>query len=337
MVKTSDDWFTRLTGFSERTPDEVRSHLKVDADRLSSRVNGQSYTCGSLNVSSLGQLRREVSKLQSSTGRLQLSEFVGDVGKLHAAPETAGALFQVASQFNLLEMVSPSVTPEQGVGIYEYDLTQGPACAIACGAGTIVRNYFVELDGQVGQSATKQLDCLNEVGRLLGNGESRLWKMQNGYALPASAGLSEVDAKLKAMPEGQLDELRSALMIGIQQDTQVTLPGCSHLVSQAYCSALPVAYSGLPHSQWERFARLILEAAYEATLAAGVLNAKRTGNKDVYLTLLGGGAFGNDPQWILDAMRRACQLYQAADLNVKVVSYQRSNPSVKKLEVEFTT
>lgn len=310
----------------------------VNASRLSSRVNGQAYTCGTLHISSLGQLRREVSRLPSSgSGRLQLSEFVGDVGKLHAAPATAGALFQVASQFNLLEMVSPSVTPEQGVGIYEHDLTQGPACAIACGAGTIVRNYFVELVGQVGQSATKQVDCLNEVGRLLGNGESRLWKMHNGYALPASTGLSEVDAKLMAMPDGQLDELRAALMIGIQQDTQVTLPDCSHLVSQAYCSALPVAYSGLPYRQWERFARLILEAAYEATLAAGVLNAQRTGNKDVYLTLLGGGAFGNDQQWILDAMRRACQLYQAVDLNVKVVSYQRSNPSVKKLAVEFAT
>ncbi|MCK5683507.1 hypothetical protein KAJ27_05280 [bacterium] len=51
-------------------------------------------------------------------------------------------MFQVASQFNLLEMVSPGVTPEEGVGRYEHDHTQGPACAIACGVGTIYRNYF---------------------------------------------------------------------------------------------------------------------------------------------------------------------------------------------------
>jgi hypothetical protein len=39
-------------------------------------------------------------------------------------------LFQVASQFNLLEMVSFSVTPEQGVTGYESHHTQGPAGAV---------------------------------------------------------------------------------------------------------------------------------------------------------------------------------------------------------------
>jgi hypothetical protein len=50
--------------------------------------------------------------------------------RMHRLPENAGALFQVASQFNLLEMVSPSVTPEDGVTRYQDDHTQGPACAI---------------------------------------------------------------------------------------------------------------------------------------------------------------------------------------------------------------
>ena len=45
---------------------------------------------------------------------------------LTKAPEFAGALFQVASQFNLLEMVSPDVTPEHGVSGYAHDLTLGP-------------------------------------------------------------------------------------------------------------------------------------------------------------------------------------------------------------------
>ena len=31
----------------------------------------------------------------------------GDVRQMHQSPENAGALFQVASQFNLLEMISP--------------------------------------------------------------------------------------------------------------------------------------------------------------------------------------------------------------------------------------
>jgi len=39
----------------------------------------------------------------------------------------APAPFQVASQFNLLEMTGPSVTPEHGVARYAHDPTQGPA------------------------------------------------------------------------------------------------------------------------------------------------------------------------------------------------------------------
>jgi hypothetical protein len=54
----------------------------------------------------------------------------GDVRRMHLLPESAGALFQLASQFNLLEMTGPEVTPENGVTIYQHDHTQGPACAI---------------------------------------------------------------------------------------------------------------------------------------------------------------------------------------------------------------
>lgn len=48
------------------------------------------------------------------------------------------ALFQVASQFNLLEMINPNITPEMGIDRYEFDRTQGPICAMSCGAETIL-------------------------------------------------------------------------------------------------------------------------------------------------------------------------------------------------------
>jgi hypothetical protein len=284
----------------------------------------------------LGELRKQVATVSGRTGRLKFSELVGDAKALHTDVANAGATFQVASQFNLLEMVSPNVTPEQGIGIYESDPTQGPACAIACGAGTIFRNYFVELDGQLGQSEGKQVDCLADVGEALGNVDQKLWKMRNGYALPTSKGLTDVVGKLRGMSELELDALRQKLRIGVQWDTQVTFQGGKHLVTQVYCSAMPVAYSNLPSSSWEPFARLVLEAAYEATLAVGILNAAKTGNKSVYLTLLGGGAFGNDQDWILDSIRRACRSYQNTDLDVKIVSFRSSNPDVKKLALEIT-
>lgn len=56
---------------------------------------------------------------------------------------------------------------------------------------------------------------------------------------------------------------------------------------------------------------------------AACLNAQRGGSNKVYLTSLGGGAFGNDDAWIRDAMVRALRLVEGSGLDVKLVSYGR--------------
>lgn len=329
-------WFRQLTGFEESPPDVLREKLHVHEEALRSRVNDKAYCCGRLEMPSLAKLRARVTDANACDGGISVREVVANVQDLHCDPANSGALFQVASQFNLLEMVSPSVTPEDGVGIYEHDRTQGPACAIACGAGTIYRNYFVPVNGQIGQTATNQIDCLADIGDRLGNENGRLWQMKNGYALPSRKGISQIAKMLQSSSESQLDELRKLLRIGLHWNTQVTLKNCQHTVTQAYCSALPVAYSPHLPSVWEPFARLVLEAAYEATLCAGILNAKTNGNQSVYLTLLGGGAFGNMTEWIVDAIRRALELHRNIDLDVAIVSYGSSRDFVCNLANEYS-
>jgi hypothetical protein len=233
-------------------------------------------------------------------------------------------------------MVGPSVTPELGIGIYESDPTQGPACAIAAGAGTIYRNYFTVVNGQTGQTAGNQIDCLADLGAALGNTDNRLWAMTNGYAQASASGLKEISKRIRASSEHQLDELRKLLRIGIQWNTQVTLKDCRHLVSQAYCSALPVSYSGHAPHQWEPFASLVLESSYEATICAGILNSRSTGNRTLFLTLLGGGAFGNANQWIIGGIDRALKLYQHVDMDVAIVSYGSSNQLIRQLADRYS-
>ncbi|MCZ2114993.1 MAG: hypothetical protein LC131_14355 [Anaerolineae bacterium] len=330
-------WFERLTGFPEESPQQVRANLTVDENFLKSGVNGNTWIYGELETPSLAELRERVRSAAYTSGKLLVREIIADVQYLHTDPSNAAALFQVASQFNLLEMVSPNVMPERGVGIYEHDHTQGPACAIAAGAGTIYRNYFAVVNGAVGQSANNQIDCLADIGSALGNSTNQLWEMKNGYALASYNGLVSIADHLQASDEEGLDSLRNKLRIGIQWNTQVTLQGCKHLVSQAYCSALPVAYSHHSPDLWANFARLVLEAAYEATLCAAILNAERNNNNAVFLTALGGGAFGNDMDWIVKAIHRALNLYKDADLDVAIVSYGRSNPQVKALIDEVKT
>jgi len=149
--------------------------------------------------------------------------------------------------------------------------------------------------------------------------------------LASKDGLKEITNILKSSSESEIDELRKLLRIGIQWDTQVTLNDSKHTVTQAYCSAFPVSYSQHPPELWSSFAQVILEASYEATLCSGILNSIKTGNKRIFLTLVGGGAFGNDTTWIINAIRRTLKLYQHLELDVVIVSHGRSNIFVQEL------
>lgn len=336
VIHQTANWFERLTGLRETDPDNVRRGFVVSGGRMTSLANGRSFRHGQLETVSLGELRNAMLARTPAKGTLRFHQHVGDVSDLHRDPRRAGSLFQVASQFNLLEMVHPSVTPEMGVGRYEDDLTQGPACAIAAGGGTIFRNYFVALEGQQGQTAHKQIDCLADIGNALGNDDGRLWTMKNGYALPTDAGLQEVAARLRSMDDDELDSIRSRLRVGVHWDVEVTADGCSHTVSQVYCSALPIAYAGrgLRLQDWEPFATLVLDAAYEATICAGLINAARLSKQPVYLTQLGGGAFGNPQEWILAALQRALRLHRDYELDVCIVSYNRRDASIDEIALD---
>ena len=332
------DWFEDLMGFKELRYEETRANLEVVGSTLRSKVNKRPYTIGTLETPSLAELRdRAASIVGSLAGTLRVSNVVGDVGRLHRDPANRHALFQVASQFNLLEMTGPDVTPEHGVTRYAFDRTQGPACAIAAGAATIYRNYFAPVDGHVGQTQDRQIDCLRDLGAALRNEDNSLWTMRNGYALCTESGLASIARTLDAMSVAEQDSLRDRLRVGLHWDVEVTgriAPGL--LVSQVFCSALPVAYTRIPSARWQAFATLVLEAAYEATLWAAVLNTHRTTSNVVYLTRVGGGAFGNETAWIDGAIRRALKMVAGVGLDVRLVSYGQPDRELLRLVGEFT-
>jgi hypothetical protein len=335
------DWFERLTGFREDGYEATQARLDVTGHSLRSRVNGRSYEIGEFELVSLDSLRTRVRKGAAPSGKLKVRNTVGDVRALHRDPRYAGALFQVASQFNMLEMISPDETPEQGVGRYEYDRTQGPACAVAAGAATIFRNYFVPVGGARGQTQVRQLDGLSDVGialaQSIGVPVSELWRMSNGYALCTRTGLSAIGAHLSRLSAADLDAMREKLRIGLHVDVEVTDGGSDPgpLVSQAFCSALPVSYTAIESELWQPLAQLILEATYEATLWAAVLNAQRGASNIVLLTRVGGGAFGNDDAWIDAAMTRALTLASDFELDVRIVSFSAPPRSMLEMEARF--
>lgn len=331
------DWFEEVTGFKEFGYDETRRNLEVVGDRLRSKVNNRSYRVGSLETPSLAELRTRATAIVGGfTGKLSVTNISGDVRRIHCEPASANALFQVASQFNLLEMTGPNVTPEHGVTRYEHDHTQGPACAIAAGAATIYRNYFAPVEGEIGQTRHRQLDCLRDIGVALGREDGSLWRMRNGYALCSENGLARIERQLNAIAPCEKDSLRDKLRIGLHWNVEVTAAQqAAQCVNQAFCSALPVSYTNVPEAKWQSFAALVLEGAYEATLWAAALNAARGYSRKVFLTRVGGGAFGNRKSWIDGAMRRALGVTRNLNLEVIIISRGSLDRELLQLAEEF--
>jgi hypothetical protein len=195
--------------------------------------------------------------------------------------------------------------------------------------------------GAIGQTSLAQLDGLADLGAAfaaaLGQPADALWSMRNGYAMCSRSGLDAITAYLGSLKPQDIDTLAGRLRIGVHRDVEVTdADGPDRpFVSQAFCSALPVAYSRVPAAHWQAFASLVLNAAYEATLWAAVLNAQRGASNVVLLTRLGGGAFGNDDEWIHAAMLRALNLARECNIEARRVSYGTPSSAVLAMEKRF--
>mmetsp|Transcript_11328 Transcript_11328/g.24974 ORF Transcript_11328/g.24974 Transcript_11328/m.24974 type:complete len:425 (-) Transcript_11328:45-1319(-) len=297
-------WFKWIFGFEEEVPSrskpdektwpENRKHFEYDENNglLTATVDPEkkddarrTFQAGLFYTPSLKYLRDQTKDLlaqydEEGKGQISVKQDYGDVSVFHVLPENRGAVFQAASQFNTLEHTSQRGTPGLGIECYSRDKTQGPCCAIACAPGTVVRNYM--------QEGATHNDCkvntLDNVDSYLQDKKGTFFKVCNGYTLSNQSNLEKLNESLE---DGTLDkeEIRLRLKIGVQEDTQVV---CSRFgadiprdlsaeqrVTQVYCSAISVSYSGLPERLWEPFARLILESLYEQTLHVALLNMHR--------------------------------------------------------------
>jgi hypothetical protein len=282
---------------------------------------------------------------RSRVRQVQLDHITGDSRSLHTDVANFNSVMQAASQFNYLEFPSPNVIPEKGISQYAYDRTQGPACAIACAGGTAYRNYLAVVDGseQRGQTRDRQLNGLGDVTNFLSGGEGpssdKYYTVRNGYVDSTQEKLRDLNARLSDV--SLQDKLISQLRVGVQEDTQVTDDDSGRgRVTQIYCSALSVGYSrvqaqGDSASPWEPFARVVLNATYEATLLVGLIHTiklLRNGLLStpdaklprILLTKVGGGVFANEPEWIQDAILRAARIvadYAVVPVDIRIVHY----------------
>ncbi|CAD7971413.1 unnamed protein product [Amoebophrya sp. A120] len=180
--------------------------------------------------------------------------------------------------------------------------------------------------------------------------EHKFWRVIAGYTKAESKGLC-------AVPWDKVDRelCKEKLRIGVHADTQVTACGDfglteyksndsegskkgNHLVTHCLSSACAISYnsSRTTKSDWEVLARIVLEASYEACFYAALETMKRhdgeLGSKKLFLTLLGGGVFGNSSSWIYEAILLSLKKFKNCGLEVVLVSFAPMDDGLKKFE-----
>eukprot|EP01064_Diplonema_japonicum_P031064 TRINITY_DN544_c1_g1_i1.p1 TRINITY_DN544_c1_g1~~TRINITY_DN544_c1_g1_i1.p1 ORF type:complete len:353 (+),score=49.87 TRINITY_DN544_c1_g1_i1:27-1085(+) len=329
------NWFYNTFGFQESTGvgyGKTKAMLEEMYDEKDHTLNGGKV--GLWEFTTLTNLRAQTATPKTpADDAVRYEHITGEAKSMHGVEENTGAMFQAASQFNCLEFPSPCMNPEHGVTNYVLDKTQGPACAVACPYGTAFRNYLLPREnGTIGQTKFNQLDGLRELGERLGNDDDRYWRVANGYLDASHEQLRLLNKKLNSLTESERDDIMGHIKVGSHYDTQSFK---STLVGQCYCAAAALSYSRCNDvALWEPFSQLILDAIYEATLRSAVkyhdmrVAEAPAGSllppQTVFLTKVGGGVFGNEHQWIRQAIERALTKVREEkhSLDVKLVHFQ---------------
>jgi hypothetical protein len=206
------------------------------------------------------------------------------------APENA--LFQVASNFNCLEVPKMNYDPFNGYFLTGQmtDMTQGPSASGGAAFGAMLRLL---------EHRIKPIDLLSNVPEI----SSKNGKVP--YDWNSNVNILEIDQ----------------IKVGLHRNVRATFRRMSDnfaynpkgpLINQVFTSTC-ICENTLPNG----LSRSLLEAAYEGTYLSAVV----TKAPMVVLTLIGGGVFCNNHKLIIDAMMKAHDKYSqylAKDCIVKL-------------------
>ena len=223
-----------------------------------------------------------------------------------------------------------------------------------------MRNYFAYDKSTQPQTKSHQINTLSDVNASLqaeASHDQLLVDVKNGYTKSDAKRIGSLNKTIAGLDDKKRGRIMASMQVGVQRHTQVTCTRLATgkdapwyevsaaadplLVTQVYASALSVNYAiadgKTTKEDWAPFARLVLDAAYEATLHAAVLYARppeANGRRKVVLTALGGGVFGNEPAWISAAIVRALKIFKNAGLDVAINEYGTGHLADIKTAIE---
>ncbi|CAE7743106.1 unnamed protein product [Symbiodinium necroappetens] len=335
-VVLSPSWFEEAFGVPEGRYKDMRNDFEAAAGLLICKSTGKMFQAGTLRTPTLASLKAQLDAARQDghgdyyhAGALNFENATSDSLSLYQDPKNANAVFQVCSLFNCLE-TTDGHQPEDGITHYCSKATQGAASAIACPAAAFFRNYFVHSTGQ--GASGRPVDLLEELGNVVQNSKNGYWTMKNGHCLPRVDGsIARLSQRLATNHELE-HQAREAVQVGVHWETEVWQ--MSHQVCQVLCGALPVGYlKAVRSNDWSVFAKVVLQAAYEATLTvASCLAAKRGARVKVFLTAVGAGSLSNRVSWIASALERSLEEFASEPLDVVLVHFAAPQVDFEELE-----
>jgi hypothetical protein len=316
MQTSTSSWFYKTFQFHEIKPFEKMKKVFQQLISNDNKINGIDAGKFTTYVNSLIWYYTHQYTGKAKKATIRFENIVASAIDIHTICRE-GDTIQVASQLNCLEMIDPSKTREDGITIYEYDKTQGPACAMCVPAGLAYRNYLLE----------EIPDTSNEFKRFLNSKSNNIagsWRVENGYfIIDTKEQLIEINNILKTSQMIRR-EARGSIACGSHIGQGVCIDGknLNKRVNHVYCSGLPISYHNpqkINPELWLGLSELFLEAIYENTILLACYNESSV----CYLTAVGGGAFGMRPEQIARAIRRACNVVANAgfSIDVKMVHY----------------
>jgi hypothetical protein len=276
---TTQNWFEQLIGKPET---EFNYTLAEVPPKYHSSM-------GKFNQLSINELKERVADfpVNNSDGVKLQVDYRTSYGYMHlfdtsalqfTAPENS--LFQVASNFNCLEVPKANYNPFNGWFLTNQmtDMTQGPSASGGAAFGSILRLL---------EHKIKPIDLLADVP-VIKSKNGKVPYDWNSTVQVADNGLIKV---------GLHRNTRAAFL---RMSNNFAYNPQGPLINQVFTSTC-ICENTRPNS----LSRTLLEAAYEGTYLCAVVTQAPL----VVLTLIGGGVFNNNHELIIQAMMKAHDKY----------------------------
>ncbi len=260
-----------------------------------------------------------------------------DIRYLQADPHNRYTSFQIASTFfgplegSIIKFDNSLGITRSGLGMF-YGAAQGEEASISSGGATIYRKYIMPTQRIAEGNSFGYFYLLHDIKS--GNREKLPWDIYRHAAdIDRNAAQNYQPATIRNNPQLFQDDVnhvgignhkyvvvtsgggtfhgnkpaatdrQARLDVVIYPDTGRVNPEQTQLVHQIFTAAYSLR-GGRSNQNQKSLARMVLQGSYIGTVRAAYLNAKETGVNNLFLTLMGAGAFANPIDWVGDAIKR---------------------------------